>query len=132
MSVRTRYKISLVAALDEDENQCQFSRPDSTLSEVSETFDVDSSGTLELAAAEADTALPMGDVAGGRLLYIEVNGDVTVKLDGLSDGHKLGAPATGTKAKLLLRSEFTAAPTLTNNDATNPVEVAWFIAGVKN
>lgn len=128
--MRVRYKVAISASLDDDEKQCHFSRPDSTLSEVIETHDLVSSGVLELAAAEADVPLPLGDVVGGRVLYVEVNGDTTIKLDGQATGHKLGAPTTGTKAKLLLRSEFTSAPLITNNGAS-AVTVAYMIAGTK-
>lgn len=130
MSVRVRYKVAIIASIDTDENQCQFSRPDSVLSEVIETHEVSASGTIELTASEVDHALPLGDVVGGRVLYVEVAGDVTIKLDGEAVGHKLGAPATGTRAKLMLRSEFTSSPLLTNNSAV-AVEVAYFIAGAK-
>lgn len=130
MTVYVKSKIAITASIDEDRNQCQFSRPDSALSEVSEEFEVSSSGTLELAGSEVDHELKLGDVATGKLLYVEVDGDVTIKLDGEATGHKIGAPSTGTKAKLILRSEFTAAPLITNN-GTTAVNVAYFIAGSK-
>ena len=131
MAVRTRTRIVIVASLDDNELQCQFSRPDSTLSEVIESFDVESSGEIELAAAEADYALPLGKVATGQLLYLECAGDLTVKLDGEAVGHRLGVPAAGTSAKLFLRSEFTSAPLLTNNSATAVTTVSYLIAGAK-
>ena len=130
MGVKVRYKAAINASLDADGAQCQFSRPDSTLSEVIEDHDVSSSGNIELTASEVDHPLPLGDVVTGRLLYVEVDGDCTIKLDGEATGHKLGAPATGTKAKLLLRSQFTAAPLLTNN-GTTVVNAAYFLAGDK-
>jgi len=131
MSVLVRTRVVVVAALDADEKQCQFSREDSALTTLNETFDVEQSGELELAAAEADYALPLGKVVTGKLLYIETDKELTVKLDGEAVGHKIGAPTTGTKAKLLLRGDFTSAPLLTNNDATNVAAVSYFIAGSK-
>ena len=131
MAVRTRTKVVVIASLDDNEQQCQFARPDSTLSEVIESFDVESSGEIELAGAEADYALPLGKVATGKLLYIETPGDLTLTLDGEAAGHKLGAPAAGTKAKLLLRTEFTSTPLLTNNNATVVAAVSFLIAGSK-
>lgn len=131
MSVRTRTRIILVASLDDDGNQCQFSRPDLALNEVIETFDVESSGEIELAASEADYALPLAKVTTGKVLYIETTGDLTVKLDGEATGHKLGTPAAGTKAKLFLRTEFTSAPLLTNDSSTAVAPVSFFIAGDK-
>jgi len=130
MSVYVRSQIILVAALDEDENNGQFIRENLTLTQLTETFDVECSGELELGASEADYALPMGKVVTGKLLYIETNQELTVKLDGEVSGHKIGAPTTGTKAKLFLRGDFTAAPTLTNN-VTSVAAVSYFIAGSK-
>jgi hypothetical protein len=131
MSVRVRSQIILVASLDDDEKQCQFKRDDTTLTSLVETFEVESSGEIELAGAEADYALPMGKVATGKILYLETDKELQVKMDGEAVGHKVGAPTTGTKAKLFLRSEFTSAPLLTNNDATNAAAVSYFIVGQK-
>lgn len=131
MSVRVRSQLIVVASLDDDEKQCQFSREDTTLTSVVETFDVESSGELELASAEVDYALPMAKVATGKILYIESDKELTVKLDGEVAGHKVGSPTTGTKAKLFIRSEFTAAPLLSNNDTVNVATVSFFIAGDK-
>ena len=131
MSVRVRSKIAIVASLDIDEKQCQFSRPDTSLSEVTETLDVESSGEAELAAAEADYALPMGKVVTGAVLYIETSGDLTIKLDGEAVGHKLKA-ASGAKAKMFLRGEFSSAPLLTNNSASAVAAVSYLIAGAKS
>ena len=131
MAVRTRTRVVVVASLDDNEYQCHFARPDSTLSEVIESFEVESSGEIELAASEADYALPLGKVATGKLLYIETTGDLSFKLDGEATGHKLGTPASGTKAKLLLRTEFSSAPTLTNDSSTAVATVSFLIAGSK-
>lgn len=131
MSVRVRSQLLVVASLDTDEKNCQFARDDTTLTTVTETFDLESSGEIELAASEADYALPMGKVSTGHILYIETDKELTVKLDGEATGHKIGAPATGTKAKLFLRGEFTSAPLLTNNDAANTAAVSYLIAGDK-
>lgn len=129
MTIRVRSQILLVAALDADEKQCQFVRDDKTLNTINETFDAENSGQVVLAAAEADYALPMGKVATGKVLYIETDTELVVKLDGEVTGHSLGAPTSGTKAKLYLRSSFASAPVITNADATNEATVNFFIAG---
>jgi len=131
MSVRVRSQLIVVASSDSDEKNVGFQRNDTTLTSVIETFEVESSGEAELAASEADYALPMGKVFTGNLLYIETDKELTVKLDGEAVGHTLGAPSTGLRAKLYLRSEFTSAPLLTNVDAVNAASVSYFIAGEK-
>ena len=129
--MRLRTRIVITASLDAVELNCKFSRPDTTLSEVIETFDVVSSGTVELSASEANHVLPLGDIVNGRYLYIEADGDVTIKHDGEVTGHKLGAASTGTKAKVSMRTEFTSAPSLTNNSSTAVATVAYCLAGMK-
>jgi hypothetical protein len=131
MSVQITHRLSITASLDADGNQVQFSRPNTALSDVTETFDVVTAGNLELAQPEADTPLPLGDVGTGRLLYIETNNDITVKLDGEAAGHKI-RPGTGTTGKLLIRSEFTDAPTITNDETSDVVAISYLIAGDKN
>jgi hypothetical protein len=131
MSVRVRSQLIVVVSQDADEKICEFKREDDNLTTVIETFDVEQSGNLVLNAAEANYALPMGKVVGGRILYIEADRQVTVRLDGEATGHVIGAPSTGTKAKLYLRGTFAAAPLITNNDATNIANVAYAIVGMK-
>jgi hypothetical protein len=130
MSVRVRSQLIVVASLDSGEIQCQFSRNNKALDGVVETFDVESSGQIELGASEANYALPLGKVLTGRVLYLESDQELVVKLDGEVAGHTIGAPSTGYKAKLFLRSTFTAAPTLTNA-TTTPAVVSFFLAGDK-
>jgi hypothetical protein len=122
--------VVVVASLDADEKQCQFSRDDTTLTTVIETFDVESSQEIELAASEADYPLEKGKITTGRYLYIETDKELMIKLDGEAVGHKIGIPAAGTKAKFLLRGTFTAAPLITNNEA-QVAAVSYFMAGDK-
>jgi hypothetical protein len=129
--MRVRSQLIVVAALDSNERDVGFERENETQTSVIEEFDVESSGTIVLAASEADYALPLGKVATGRVLYLETDQELTVKLDGEATGHKVGAPSSGTKAKLYLRSEFTSAPLLTNNSSAAEAVVSFFIAGDK-
>jgi len=131
MSVRVRTQIIVVGSLDTDEKQKQFARDDKVLTTVTETFEVEQSGELELAAAEADYTLEKGKVVTGKYLYIESNRELVVKLDGEAVGHKIGAPGTGLTAKWCIRTEFTNAPIITNSDASLAAAVSYIIAGSK-
>lgn len=130
MSVRLRTQVALVASLDTNEQNVQFQRLNTTNVSAITTFDVEESGQLALAGAEADFALPMGKVATGSFLYIETDGELTIKLDGEAVGHKI-KPQAGISGKLLLYTDFTTAPLLTNESATVEANVAFLIAGAK-
>ena len=133
MSVTIRTRAIVVASLDTDAKLVQFKREDSTIDQVTETFDLEASDTIELAASEADYALQKGKIANIQFIYIESDRALTIKLDGEVAGHKIGPPATGTKAKLLLRtSGMTAVPTLTNDDTSNAATVSYILAGSKS
>lgn len=128
--MRVRSQLIVVASLDANERDVGFERQNETQTSLIEEFEVESSGTLVLSAAEADYALPMAKVALGKLLYLETDQELTVKFDGEAAGHKIGAPTTGTKAKLYMRTEFASTPLLTNNASVEAV-VSFFIAGDK-
>jgi hypothetical protein len=128
--MRVRSQLIVVASLDANERDVGFERQNETQTSLIEEFEVESSGTLVLSAAEADYALPMAKVSLGKLLYLETDQELTVKLDGEAVGHMIGAPTSGTKAKLYMRTEFSSAPLLTNNASVEAV-VSFFIAGDK-
>ena len=73
----------------------------------------------------------MGKVVTGKILYVESDRELTIKLDGEATGHKIGAPTSGSKAKYFNRGDFTVAPSLTNNDGTNVANVSYVIVGAK-
>jgi hypothetical protein len=128
--MRLRSQIVLVAAADDDEKQVDFRREDEALTTVIETVDCETSQNLQLAASESNYVLPMGKVVTGKVFYLETDKELTVFLDGQVSGHKVGPPANGTKAKLFLRGDFTAAPKITNN-TVSVANVAYSIAGLK-
>jgi hypothetical protein len=129
MSVRVRAQIILVASLDADEKQVHFEREDKSLTSVVSTYDAEESGQVILAASESAYTLPMGKVVTGKILYIESDQELIVKMDGEAVGHKI-SPTTATKAKLFLNSSFTNAPIITNNTA-NEASISYLIAGTK-
>jgi hypothetical protein len=117
---------------DEDENLVEFTREVQAVSQVIEdSLDTAESGTFILAASEADYALPLGKVATGRILYIEADGEFTVKLDGEVTGHTIKTDGSGLKAKIFLSGSFTSAPQLTNASSSAELTGAYVVAGDK-
>jgi hypothetical protein len=130
MSVYVRQQIILVASNDKNEANCSFKREDKALSSQTETFEVESSGEAVLSAAEADYVLPMGKVVTGKVLFVEADKQVTLKLNGGAEVLTVGPPGTGTKGKFFLRGDFTAV-SVTNADASAEAAVSYLIAGQK-
>lgn len=126
-----RTQIVVVSSEDSNENSVHFKREAAAVSELTEQFDAEMSGAVILAASEADYGLPMGKVVTGKVLYLETDQELTIKLDGEATGHKVGAPTSGTKAKIFIRGDFTTAPIVTNN-ATEEATVSYLIAGQKS
>lgn len=131
MTVRIRTQIIVVASLDADEKRKQFERQDTTLTTVIDTFDLEQSGELELGAGETNYTLEKGKIITGQYLYVETDRELMIRFDGEATGHRLGAPAVGTKAKMCWRTSFVSPPILTNLDGTNPAQVSYLIAGTK-
>lgn len=129
MSVRVRNQVIVVASLDADEKSVQFERQDKTLTSVVNTYDVENSGQIVLAASEANYTIPLGKVAHGNFLYIETDQELRIFLDGELTGHLI-RPTAGTKGKFMLHSYFSAAPVV-SNISTSEANVAFFIAGSK-
>ena len=134
MSIRVRHQIIIVASevpdpVNTDELLCHFKREVESVTQVIESsFDHEESGSFQVSASGGTTALPMGNVVTGKVLYIEASGDLEVRLDGEGSGHALKSKATGVKRKLFLSSEFTAAPVLVNAGAAD-ITGSFFLAG---
>jgi len=133
MSVYVRSRVVVVAAMDSEEKQIQLSRENEVLTTINHTLEVEESGHLVLAASEVGFNLPMGKVATGKLLYIESDHDISVKLDGGAEEILIKGTSAGTKGKLFLLTEFTTAPQLDNDVAGTAAEanVTFLIAGDK-
>ena len=114
------YQAKLKVSLESDEKNILFERSDETTNKVVRTdLKAESSGRLVLPATTADYPLPMGKVATGKILYIETDAEISIKLDGGSTATKIKPVSATYKAKLLLESEFTVAPTLSCTPAAN-------------
>lgn len=80
MGVRVQTTIGLSVGFGASLDDCIFQRD---LSELIDTLDHASSFAMTLAASAADIEVPMGDIAAGRLLYVEAEGEIEVNLSGV-------------------------------------------------
>lgn len=133
MGVRTKMDIDFAVGFGASLNDCAFGRVSTNLLD---TLDHVSSQVVTLAAAEADTEISMGDVASGRMLFIEAEGELEVNLSGTGTDpivvtrpiNPASSSAGDLKAFLLTTATFTSVH-LTNPDATNSVRVRVCIVG---
>jgi len=133
MGVRTQTTIGLSVGFGASLDDSIFQRD---LSELLDTLDHASAQVITMAGAEADTEISMGDVADGRLLYVEADGEVEVNLSGTGTDPILvtrpissaSSSAYGVKAYLLTTATFTSVH-VTNPSATSSVRVRVLIAG---
>jgi len=113
MALYTTYQIKFSVALESGEKNFCFKRTDETTNKVVRTdLTVEESGNLLLAANTADYSLPMGKVATGKILFVEADQEITIKLEGEATGHKIKPVSSTYKARLLLEGEFTVAPSV--------------------
>jgi len=127
-TVYIRHRVVVVAAMDSDEKNLQLKREDETLTTVNDELAAEESGHAVLGSGETGFSLPMGKVATGALLFIESDKELVLNFDGGAEDIPIKPTQSGVKAKLLLTSSFTTAPSLDN--ATSEVaNVTFLIAG---
>ena len=130
--MQVRSQIVVVAARDADEKQIEFQRADKALTTVTDTYDTHEAGSPILAASVTNYPLPMGKVVTGQFLYIEADGEFQLKLDGEGAAHDIKPAAAGSKAKVLLQLNFSAAPQVSNPSDSAEVTLSYLIAGKKS
>lgn len=129
--IHLTYQIDLLASLDTDENHLLFKRSQESGNKVVRAdLEVEESGIVEMIAAETNFTLPLGKVVTGKILYIETEGDITVKLNGGSIEHSVKPVNTSHNGHLLIEGDFTTAPQVTNASASAAVRFAYFIGGM--
>lgn len=89
MAVRTSVSLSVAVGSDNDLDNCLFSRD---LSELLDTMEDSKDETGELAAAETNRSIDLGDVQQVRLVYIEADAEIDVSFGG---GAATAAVVTG-------------------------------------
>lgn len=125
---RVEHQIKITASLDADKRQVGFLRSaDANTVTVRDDPTEGHAETRVIASGAVDEALGFGGVAQAKMLYIESDQLITVKINGGSEAFKL-APTTGKLAKLFWEGEF-AALTVTNPSLTVPATVTFLVAG---
>lgn len=133
MGVRVQTTIGLSVGFGASLDDCIFQRD---LSELIDTLDHASSFAMTLAASAADIEVPMGDIAAGRLLYVEAEGEIEVNLSGVGTDPILitrpiapaSASAGDLKGYLLTTATYTSVH-LTNPSVTESVRVRVCLVG---
>lgn len=82
MSLRTKVDIQIAVGFDNDLDDTAFER---ALTEMLDTCERVVTQTISLGAAEADTPISFGDVASARLVYIEADGEITYRVNGIGN-----------------------------------------------
>lgn len=133
MGIRTHVEVSVTAGLGATIEDVIFNRD---ISELLDTLDRATAMVVTLAGGETDFAVSLGDIAQGRMIYVEADGEVDVKLFGAGGTalpvkrpiNPASSSAADVIAYLLATCQFTSLH-LTNPDATNSVTVRVLIVG---
>lgn len=108
MSIRVKHKVRVHAFRTTSEDNAYY-MPDDASSEVTlDTFDKQCNANLKVAAGVTEE-LSFGDVDVVRGIYLEVDGEPTIKLNSSADALQLrkGNTLAGTKAKFFFEGEIT-------------------------
>ena len=130
MAIRVQHIVALQISRDTAGKQKLFYPETSEETLVIDGFDGEAHNTISIAASGTE-AINLGDVSTVRGLYVEVDRDCNLRLNGSSDNIPLkvapGVTAGGDRAKVFLEASITEAE-IENLDATNPltgVTVVW-------
>jgi len=127
-SYRVRHQIVILGSIDADERLIGFQRTEKTVSEVIRTDLTEGKNeSRSIGAAAVDENLEFGSVNPAKVLYIETDQALTIKINGGSDVFRL-EPTSGSKAKLFWEGLFNQVQ-VTNLSATEIACVTYFVAG---
>lgn len=125
---RVRHQVIVVGSVDADEKLIGFQRTERTVSEVVRTDLTEAKAeTRSVAASAVDEDLELGSVNPAKVLYIETDQALTIKLNGGTESFNLD-PTTGAKAKLFWEGSFNQVQ-VTNPSSTDAACVTYFVAG---
>lgn len=107
--MRVKHKVNVRIAEDTTMNNLLFAPSDSLSEVIRDEWDKSAGGTLNIAQG-TDEDLSFGDVNTVRALYISVDQNVTVKINGSNDGITMnkGSSATYDFAKLFMEADITS------------------------
>lgn len=129
MSLRQKHKVWVNTSRNTSMTDLVYGPSENDRLVQNDSFDQWSGGSIDVAVS-ANEDLDLGDVDNVKGIYLEVDGDAQVKLNGSSDAIQLRryATTTGIVAKLFLEADITAV-NVTNPDATTALNGHFHIWG---
>lgn len=124
MAIRVKHKVAVAIGLASDMKNTLLELDDTLAEVILDGFDRAVSNIVAIAAA-ATEQLSLGDLSTVRGMYLEVDGDCTVRLNGSTDDILMKVGATGGKAKLLLEATITQVEIEATGAAVNGVYAMW-------
>lgn len=119
MSLRTKIDIQIAVGFDNDLDDTAFER---SITEMLDSCERVVTQTITLAAPETDTPVTFGDVASARLVYIEADGEITYRVNGIGQQVRTLSrmvPPTSTQAPTL-KAYALMTEVMTSLHVTNP------------
>lgn len=106
MAIRVKHKVAVSVGLDTDMKDTLLVTDDTLAEVILDGFDRGVSNVIAVAAAVTE-ALSLGDLSTVRGLYLKVDTDCKVYLNGSADGIELKTGGTGKPAKLFVEATIT-------------------------
>lgn len=128
--MRVQHSVSLVISDDTAQKIKQFDHADSQqIKTVTDAFTHNNCGILTIAAA-ATESIPFADVADARGMYLEVDGDCTVQVNGGAEDRLMKVdPAGGATAKARMLTEEALTAATVENTGTAVLKVIYAVWG---
>jgi hypothetical protein len=107
MALRVKHKVNVRIWESTSEKDVLFA-PDDTLAEVSiDTWVRQNSGKVSVAVSDNED-LPLGDVTAVKGIYLKLDGEAQVKLNGSADAIQLRKGGSASYAKLFIECDISA------------------------
>ena len=133
MTMRVKANLELQVATDTEMNNLLFERTKESLNAlIRNDCNAQNSGVARLSASGGGTPSftpDLGDIVTGKVLFLQVDKECTVVLNGGADDTKL-TPEGAYQAQLFLHGEFTAAPVITNVHTTEVCTLTYCLVGI--
>jgi hypothetical protein len=128
MTIYLDHQIQINASLDEEKKLVSFLRAADLVTKVNRTdLTEEHQETRTIGTSVTDEALTFGGVATAKVIYMETDQALTLKINGAAVAMAL-TPTSGAKAKLFWEGSFTAI-TVTNPSSTDAANLTYYIAG---
>ena len=126
MTIRIKHKVRVQIAEDTDMKNLLFSRDDTLSEKIIDAYVRQTSGKFNIAAS-ANEDLPFGDITTVKGMYIEVDQDVQVKLNGSNDAIQLrkSSSTEGVTAQMFLEADISQVNVTAGSDAVNGTFCFW-------